>query len=272
MADSFGGQGPPDPDAAGPVDQEPVPPPAHPPTAIASPSAGAALAHPPQDAPEQPYQPAQASQPSPAWDRTGTVTGAGADVSPTPQSPRADPAAWSGGNAGNAGYPQQLIRYGPGVPAPGYTNQAVPTAAEVWRTGLPREARRPRPLRRLAGPALSAVLLVASGVVIFLRLYHPPFGVTGVAITTEVKSGCTEDVTGRVSTTGGAGTVSYQWVFTPQLATPRPLSQSVAAGQSAVYVTAAVAGQGHGRLAQTVTLQVLGPEPGSASAHVILSC
>jgi hypothetical protein len=158
------------------------------------------------------------------------------------------------------------------VPAPDHANQAVPTAAEVWRTGLPNEPRRPRQLRRLAGLTLSVVLFVASGVVIFLRLHHPPFGVTGVAITTEVKSGCTEDVTGRVSTTGGAGTVSYQWVFTPQLATPRPLSQSVVAGQSAVYVTAAVAGQGHGSLTQTVTLQVLGPEPGSASAHVVLSC
>jgi hypothetical protein len=101
---------------------------------------------------------------------------------------------------------------------------------------------------RWASTTLTVVLLVASGVVIFLRLHHGPFGVTGVAITSQVKSGCTEDVTGRVSTTG-------------------------AAGQSAVYVTAAVEGQGHGSLTQTVTLQVLGPGHGSsASAHVVLSC
>ena len=108
--------------------------------------------------------------------------------------------------------------------------------------------------------------------VIYLRLHHGPFGVTGVTITEQVKKGCTENVTGRVGTTGAAGTVSYQWVFVPQLTAPRPLSQSVATGQTALYVTAAVEGQGHGSLTQTVTLQVLGPGHGSASAHVVLSC
>jgi hypothetical protein len=268
VADSLGGHGLPAPDDARPAGPDPVALPAHLPTAIASSPAEAAPGYAPQDPPGPPYQPTQASQPSPS-DHARTVTGAGADVSPAASSSRPDLAAWSGGNAG---YPQQVIRYGPGVPAPGQASQAVPTAAEVWRTGLPNEPRRPSQLRRLAGLTLSAILLVASGVVIFLRLHHPAFGVTGVAITAQVKSGCTEDVTGRVSTTGGAGTVSYQWVFTPQFATPRPLSESVAAGQTALYVTAAVAGQGHGSLAQTVTLQVLGPEPGKASAHVTLSC
>jgi len=158
------------------------------------------------------------------------------------------------------------------VPAPWPANQAAPTAEQVWRTALPNEPRRPRRLRRLAGPALSIALLAASGAVIYLRLHHGPFGVTGVAITAQVKHGCTEDVTGRVGTTGAAGTVSYQWVFEPELAAPQPLSQSVATGQSAVYVTAAVEAQGHGSLTQTVTLRVLGPERGSASGHVLLSC
>ncbi len=53
---------------------------------------------------------------------------------------------------------------------------------------------------------------------------------------------------------------------------PSPLSQSVIAGQDEVYVTAAVEGQGHGRLGQEVTLQVLGPGQRSASAHVVISC
>jgi hypothetical protein len=166
----------------------------------------------------------------------------------------------------------QVTRYGPGVPAPGHPAQAAPTAEQVWNTGLPSASRRARPLRRLAGTALSVALLAASGAVIYLRVHHGPFGVTGVAITAQVRHGCTEDVTGRVGTTGAAGTVSYQWVFAPGLAAPRPLSESVASGQSAMYATAAVEGQGHGRLAQTVTLQVLGPGRGSASAHVVLSC
>jgi hypothetical protein len=119
---------------------------------------------------------------------------------------------------------------------------------------------------------LTVALLAASGVVIYLRLHHAPFGVTGVALTGQVKNGCAVDVTGRIDTSGAAGTVSYQWVFTPQLTAPSPLSQSVIAGQDTVYVTAAVQGQGHGRLGQEVTLQVLGPGQRSASAHVVISC
>jgi hypothetical protein len=151
-------------------------------------------------------------------------------------------------------------------------SQPLATPEGVLRTRLPGESVHPHPWRRLAGFTLSGALLVASGVLIFARLYHPAFGVTAVAITSAVKSGCTETVTGRVGTTGGAGTVSYQWVFTPQFAAPQPLNESVAAGQTAVYVSAKVEGQGQGSVAQTVTLQVLGTEPGSASAHVTLSC
>jgi hypothetical protein len=222
----------------------------------------------------EPTLTSQPGQPTPesGMDRTRTVTGAGAALSPASLPPQANPAAWDGGSAGIVGDPQQVIRHGPGVPAPWHAGQAAPTAEQVWRTALPNEPRRPRRLRRLAGPALSIALLVASGAVIYLRLHHGPFGVTGVAITAQARNGCTEDVTGRVDTTGAAGTISYQWVFEPRLTAPQPLSQQIATGQTALYVTAAVAGQGHGSLTQTVTLQVLGPGRGSASAHVVLSC
>jgi hypothetical protein len=132
----------------------------------------------------------------------------------------------------------------PPRPPGGRAGEPVPTAEQVWRTGLPQATRRTHSLRRVAGTALSVVLLAASGVVIYQRLHHGPFGVTGAAITGQVKDGCTVDVTGRISTTGAAGIISYQWVFQPQSAPPRPLSQSAAAGQPAVYVTAAVEGQG----------------------------
>jgi hypothetical protein len=230
----------------------------------------------PPDHPARPYEPtltSQPGQPEPGADRTRTVTGgATADVSPAPPPLRADVAAPGGGSAGIAGDPQQVVRHGPGVPGRWQASQAAPTAEQVWRTALPNEPRRPRRLRRLAGPLLSIALLAASGAVIYLRLHHGPFGVTGVAITQQAKHGCTQEVTGRVDTTGAAGTISYQWVFEPRLGAPQRLSQSVAAGQSAVYLTAAVEGQGHGSLTQTVTLQVLGPGQGSASAHVVLSC
>jgi hypothetical protein len=86
------------------------------------------------------------------------------------------------------------------------------------------------------------------------------------------KTGCGVDVTGRITTNGAAGTVSYQWVSRPERQPPHPLSESVAAGQNPVYVTDNVEGQGHGSASLTVTLQVLGPDTGSASTAVVVSC
>jgi hypothetical protein len=79
-------------------------------------------------------------------------------------------------------------------------------------------------------------------------------------------------VTGRITTNGAAGTVSYQWVFRPDRQAPRPLSRSVVAGQRDVYVTVAVDGSGHGSASQTVTLQILGPDHGNASTAVVVRC
>ncbi len=165
--------------------------------------------------------------------------------------------------------PSDVVRYGPGVPV----SQAGATAEQVWRTGrLPEPARRPARLRRLAGAALTVILLAAAGVVLFLRFHHAPFHVTGVAITQQTKTTCGVDLTGRINTNGSAGTVSYQWVFRPQVQAPQPLNQSVTAGQHAAYVTVAVEGEGHGSASQTVTLQVLGPDTGTATIHVSVSC
>jgi hypothetical protein len=115
-------------------------------------------------------------------------------------------------------------------------------------------------------------LLIAAAVVLFLRFHHAPFNVTGVAITQQAKTACGEDITGRIDTNGAAGTISYEWLMQPQVQAPQPLSQSVVAGQDAAYVTVAIAGQGHGTASQTVKLQVLGPDAGTATAKVVLSC
>ena len=166
-----------------------------------------------------------------------------------------------------------VVRFGPGVPATPPASQAGPKAERVWRTGrLPEPPRRPARLRWWFGSALTVILLAASGVVLYLRFHHAPFYVTGVVITQQTKTGCGVDVTGRITTNGAAGTVSYQWLFPPDRQAPRPLNQSVVAGQHAVYVTVAVEGQGHGSASRTVTLQVLGPDPGTASAVVVVSC
>ncbi len=168
--------------------------------------------------------------------------------------------------------PPQVMRYGPGVPAAPPAGPGL-TAEHVWRTGRPAgPPRRSRRLRRWLGPALTVILLAASGVVLYLRFHHAPLHVIDAKITQRTSVSCGVDVTGRIDTNGSAGTVSYQWLFRPGRSSPQPLSQSAVAGQDAVYVTVAVEGQGHGSASQTVTLQVLGPDPRAASAAVTITC
>jgi len=163
-----------------------------------------------------------------------------------------------------------LVRYGPGVPP----SQAGVSAEQVWRTGQVPDppTRRPVRYRRLASLVLTVVLLAAAGVLLFLRFHHGPFRVTGAPVLSQAQNSCTVNVTGRIPTNGGSGTISYQWVFTPQQAAPQPLSQSVVSGQHDVFVTVAVQGQGHGTATEQVTLQVLGPNQESASTVVKVSC
>ncbi|HEY1823727.1 MAG TPA: hypothetical protein VGG83_27800 [Trebonia sp.] len=233
------------------------------PTQSAGLSRPAADSRPGED-PPHPVTEVVAPRPADAegWERTATAPGG--PRAPGLQGPGSQ-ARGSQGPDGAGG-----IRWGPGVPGAAPVSQPAITAEEVWRTGqLPRP--RPRRWRRRTGTALTAVLLVACGVLVYLRLHHAPLSVTGVAITSQVKSGCAVNVTGRIGTAGGAGTVSYEWVFTPQTAAPQPLSQSVSAGQPA-YVTVSDQGTGHGQAAQQVTLKVLSPGQGSASTHVNISC
>jgi hypothetical protein len=169
--------------------------------------------------------------------------------------------------------PAEIVRYGPGVPATPPAGQAGLTAERAWRASGPaRDPRPPARLRRLSSAILTVILLAASGVVLYLRFHHAPFHVTGVAITQQAQAGCEVDVTGRITTDGSAGTISYQWLFRPDQQAPRPLSQSVTAGQRAVYVTVAVQGSGHGSASRQVTLQVLGPDVRTASAGLVVSC
>jgi hypothetical protein len=127
-------------------------------------------------------------------------------------------------------------------------------------------------LGRLIGGTLTLILLAASGVLLYLRIHHGPFHVTGVAITQQAHNGCDVDVTGQITTNGSAGTVSYQWLIEPGTQPPQPLSQSVPAGQHAVDVTVAVNGTGHGSASQTVLLQVLGTDTRTVSTEITVSC
>jgi hypothetical protein len=169
---------------------------------------------------------------------------------------------------------QDIVRYGPGVPATLPPGQAELTAERAWRgTGPARPpSRRRERWRRLAGAALTIALLAASAVVLYVRFHHPPFHVTEVTITHQARNGCAVNVTGQISTNGSAGTVSYQWLFRSGQQSPQPLNQSVPAGERAVYVTVTLEGAGQGSASQEVTLQVLGPDFRTASAVVVISC
>jgi hypothetical protein len=180
--------------------------------------------------------------------------------------------SYSAARAGPAYQAPEFTRYGPGVPGTPPIGTAQ-TAERIWRTGgLDEPPRRRRRWRKLAGAALTVILLAASAVVLYLRFHHPPFHVTGVQITQQTRSGCGVNVTGQISTNGAAGTVSYQWLFQPDQQAPQPLSQSVVAGQNAVYVTVALHGGGHGRASRVVTLQVLGPDRRADSTSVVKRC
>lgn len=199
----------------------------------------------------------------------GPVPG-GAVPAPSPGGPSAPS---PGGPPAPSSVSSGVVRFGPGVPS----SPAGVAAESVWRTGHrpgpPGRRRGLRRLRRLAGMALTVLLLIAAGVVVWLRFFdHPAFKVTGVGIARQTKTGCTVDVTGQIATNGAAGTISYQWVFRPQTQAPQPLEQTVVAGQHDVFVTVAVEGQGHGSATQTVILDVLSPDPGTASTNVTINC
>jgi hypothetical protein len=217
------------------------------PTVIA-PQPGRAASRPTIPPASQPAAPARFDPPT-----STTVGAAGAAVA----------------GAAAAGGASEVLRYGPGVPP----SQAGVSAEQVWRTGqMPDPPKRPVRVRRMAGTALTVILLIAAGVLLFLRFHHATFQVSGATITQAVPNGCNVNVTGQISTNGAPGTISYQWVYTPQHGTPQPLSQSVVSGQHAVFVTVSIQGQGHGSATEKVTLQVLGPNQESASRVITISC
>jgi hypothetical protein len=183
------------------------------------------------------------------------------------------PAAVTGIEVNTGGDPGSIVRYGPGVSAAPPESQAALTAGRVWQTGrLPEPPRRRAQVRRLLGTGLTVILLAATAVILFFRFYHAPFTITGVKISQQTPIACGVDVTGQITTNGAAGTVHFQWVDQVGGTTPRPLSESVVSGQTAVYVTDTIQGQGHGSASETVTLQVLGPDAKSISTDVVISC
>ncbi len=170
--------------------------------------------------------------------------------------------------------PAEIVSYGPGVPGPRSGSQARQKAEYVWRGGdRPARARRRQRLPRLLSSVLTVILLAASGVVLYLRFHHSqPLHVTGVAISDRTPVACGVDLTGRIATNGAVGTVSYQWLVQPRRRQPRPRTRVVAAGQHSVPVHLVVSASGHGTTSKLVTLQVLAPDPRTASVNVAITC
>ena len=162
--------------------------------------------------------------------------------------------------------PDDIVRYGPGVPG----SQASLSAEPASPAGRLRRLSRGRV--RLLGLALTVILLGASGVIFYQRYQHAPFEVANVEIAQQAPTRCGVDVTALITTNGAAGAITYQWVSRPPRGTPQPLSQTVIAGQDAVYVTVAVQGVGHGSGSEVLTLRVLRPDLRSASTGVVIRC
>lgn len=192
------------------------------------------------------------------------------------------PGAQSGGPAKPAAGPPtethrpspsaEVVRSGPGVPAPAADDKAS-RAEQIWRGGLPRGQPRRLKLRRLLGAALTVALLAASGVVLYLRFHHAaPVQVTGVTIAQRTRIACGVDVSGKIKTNGAAGRVSYQWLVQPGRRQPRPKTVAVSSGQRVAQVTLILPLTGHGRASELVTLQVLAPDVEAVSANVAVSC
>ncbi len=104
--------------------------------------------------------------------------------------------------------------------------------------------------------------------------WHPQLRVAGATVTVVPPAsvcGGEYDITGTIFSNGKAGTVTYQWVRSDGVATPR-LTVDVPSGQQLTTVHLYWTFSGAGTESATATLAVTAPEPAVASAQVLYSC
>lgn len=161
------------------------------------------------------------------------------------------------------------IRFGPGVP--------TPAAAEAWH-GTARPDGRQRRRRRgrlLGGWLLPLAVLIAVLAYLAWQRYGTPLAVTGATVRTD--SGGTADcdgtavITGTLRTNGASGEVSYRWKRSDGTVSDA-LHQYVAHGSLHTDVVLRWSFNGHGTLRATATLQVLSPDPVTASTAFAYHC
>jgi hypothetical protein len=169
-------------------------------------------------------------------------------------------------------------RFGPGVPPS--VNTGSDQAVNVWRgterpdQQQPGSPARKRRRRLLGGWLLPAVVLI--GVLAYLgwQRYAPALVVTGASVSTDPAGpACdgTAVVTGTLSTNGQAGTVEYRWRRSDGTVSPT-LRQAVTRGAQETDVVLRWTFDGRGTLRATATLEVLTPDPTTASATFRYAC
>ena len=206
--------------------------------------------------------------PSAFWE-TAKVAGYASDTA-TRRLPSATPAAGVT-LPGPAGGPQELIRFGPGVPGAGTAQ-----AAAVWHgTVRPAPPTGPKPSRR-RGPAYAVAVLVVLAVVAFLLWQRtgPALAVRSVAVAAapgSLSCDATEDVVATVRTNGRAGTLRYHW-HRSDGTDGGPQRQTLTAGQASVRLPLRWTFQGHGTYRATASLAVGGPGGRTASVSFTYSC
>jgi hypothetical protein len=161
-----------------------------------------------------------------------------------------------------AGPDDEVVRFGPGVPASG-------PASPSWGQAVPRRRRRRNWLGGLVTLAIVAV------VVAWLLLQHgDPLVVRGAEVhAVPATAGCdtTVDVVGTVTTGGGSGILRYQWLRSDGQ-TSEILTQSVAKDAAPTPVHLQWSVSGHGHFDGRATLRVLEPSPTESSGTFTYSC
>jgi hypothetical protein len=165
-------------------------------------------------------------------------------------------------------------RFGPGVPTltDTLTDTADDRVARAWHgTVAPRRRRRGR---LLGGWLLPAVALIAVLAYLGWQRYAPGLAVTGVTVRTDPAGPACDGaatVTGTLHTNGRTGTVDYRWKRSDGTVSGT-LHQRVARDARQTDVVLRWAFDGRGTLRATATLEVLSPDPVTASVTFTYAC
>jgi len=171
--------------------------------------------------------------------------------------------------------PGELFRFGPGVPTPAaphdmsqataiWRGEARPNEAAVDSTSARTRDRR----RRLLSWLLPLLVLIAVIAILLWQHSGSPLAITNATVNVASPTlTCDEtaNVTAEMRTNGNAGTITYRWRRSDGTVSDT-LRQQVAKGSTNVSVVLLWSFHGQGTMKATATLEILSPDPTSASA------